>query len=90
MELIIIGYVAGRSSHKSRLHEHQVPNPDSNLDHNPHGRGRLSLDLNPVCLHVNTTNLDQEQGYIIIVDPAIFRCPFNFHAFKCIGIAVAG
>ena len=33
---------------KPRLHEHQVPNPDSNLDHNPHGRGGLSLDLNPV------------------------------------------
>ena len=25
-----------------RLHEHQVPNPDSNLDHNPHGRGTWS------------------------------------------------
>ena len=45
---------------KVRLHEHQVPNPDSNLDHNPYGRGGLSLDLNPVCLHVNTTNLDQD------------------------------
>ena len=44
---------------KPRLHEHQVPNPDPNLDHNPHGRGGLSLDLNPVCLRVNTTNLDQ-------------------------------
>ena len=47
-------------SHKPRLHEHQVPNPDSNLDHNPHGRGGLSLDLNPVCLRVNATNLDQD------------------------------
>ena len=27
---------------KPRLHEHQVPNPDSNLDHNPHGRGAWS------------------------------------------------
>ena len=26
---------------------------DSNLDHSPHGRGGLSLDLNPVCLRVN-------------------------------------
>ena len=32
------------------------PKPDSNLDHNPHGRGGLSLDLNPVCLRVNATN----------------------------------
>ena len=40
---------------KPRLHKHQVPNPDSNLDHNPHGRGGLSLDLNPVCLRVNAT-----------------------------------
>ena len=38
------------------LHEDQVPNPNSNLDHNPHGRG-LSLDLNPVCLRVNATKL---------------------------------
>ena len=45
---------------KPRLHEHQVPNPDSNLDHNTHGRGGLSLDLNPVCLRVNTTSLDQD------------------------------
>ena len=45
---------------KSRLHEHQVPNPDSNLDHNLHGRGGLSPDLNPVCLRVNTTSLDQD------------------------------
>ena len=40
--------------------EHQVLNPDSNLDHNLHGRGGLSLDLNPVCLRVNATNLDQD------------------------------
>ena len=45
---------------KPRLHKHQVPNPDSNLDHNPHGRGGLSLDWNPVCLRVNATNLDQD------------------------------
>ena len=45
---------------KPRLHEHQVPNPDSNLDHNLHGRGGLSLDLNPVCLRVNATSLDQD------------------------------
>ena len=44
---------------EARLHEHQVPNPDPNLDHNLHGRGGLSLDLNPVCLCVNATNLDQ-------------------------------
>ena len=37
---------------KPRLHEHQVP---TNLDHNLHGRGGLSLDLNPVCLQ----DLDQ-------------------------------
>ena len=42
------------------LHEHQVPNPDSNLDHNPHGRGGLSLDSNPVCLRVNATSLDKD------------------------------
>ena len=46
--------------YKPRLHEHQVPNPDSNLDHNLHGRGGLSLDSNPVCLCVNATNLDQD------------------------------
>ena len=45
-----------------RLHEHQVPNPDSNLDHNPHGRGGLSLDLNPVCLRVNATDQDLDQN----------------------------
>ena len=45
---------------KLRLHEHRVPNPDSNLDQNPHGRGGLSLDLNPVCLRVNATSLDQD------------------------------
>ena len=45
---------------KQRLHEHQVPNPDSNLDHNLHGRGGLSLDLNPVCLRVNATSLDPD------------------------------
>ena len=43
---------------KPRLHEHQVPNPD----HNPYGRGGLSLDLNPVCLRVNTTNQDLDQN----------------------------
>ena len=48
------------STQKPRLHEHQVPNPDSNLDHNPHGRGGLSPDLNPVCLRINATNLDQD------------------------------
>ena len=46
--------------HKPRLHEHQVPNPDSNLDHNLHGRGGLSPDLNPLCLRVNATSLDQD------------------------------
>ena len=42
------------------LHEHHVPNLDHM--HNQHGRARggLSLDLNPVFLHVNTTNLDQD------------------------------
>ena len=42
------------------IHEHQVLNPGSNLDHNPHGRGGLSLDLNPVCLRVCATNPDQD------------------------------
>ena len=37
-------------------------NPDSNLDHNPHGRGGLSLDLNPVCLRVNASNQDLDQN----------------------------
>ena len=48
---------------KSRLHEHQVQNPDSNLDHNPHGRGGLSLDLNPVCLRENDLDQDLDQNY---------------------------
>ena len=48
-----------RGIHKPRLHD-QVPNPDSNLNHNPHGGGGLSLDLNPVCFRVNATNLDQD------------------------------
>ena len=47
---------------KPRLHEHQVPNLVSNLDHNLHGRGGLSLDLNPVCLRVNATSLDLDQN----------------------------
>ena len=47
---------------KPRLHEHHVPNPDSNLDHNPYGGGGLSLDLNPGCLSVNPTNLDLDQN----------------------------
>ena len=29
--------------------EHQVPYPDSNLDHKPHGG---KVDLNPECPHV--------------------------------------
>ena len=45
---------------KARLHEYRVLNPDSNLNHNPHGKGGLSLDLNPVCFRVNATNLDQD------------------------------
>ena len=56
--------------HKPRLHD-QVPNPDSNLNHNPHGGGGLSLDLNPVCFRVNATNLDHgipcKQGYSVLV-----------------------
>ena len=47
--------------YKPRLHEHQVPNPDSNLDHNPYGRGGLSLDFNPVCLRVRV-NATMESG----------------------------
>ena len=57
--------------HKPRLHEHQVPNPDSNLDHNPHGRGGLSLDLNPLCLRVNATSLDQDLDQNARVNGAI-------------------
>ena len=30
--------------------------PDLNLDHNPHGSGGPSLDLNPVCLHMCKRN----------------------------------
>ena len=61
----MFGYIARHyleldSKVKPRLHEHQVPNPDSNLDHNLHGRGGLSPDLNPVCLRVNATSLDQD------------------------------
>ena len=43
-----------------RLHEHQVPSLDSNLDHNLHVRGGLSLDLNPEYPRENATNLDQD------------------------------
>ena len=57
--------------HKPHLHEHQVPNPDSNLDHNLHGRGGLSLDLNPVCLRVNATSLDQDLDQNARVNGAI-------------------
>ena len=57
--------------HKPRLHEHQVPNPDSNLDHNLHGRGGLSPDLNPVCLRVNATSLDQDLDQNARVNGAI-------------------
>ena len=32
------------------------------IDNNLHERGGLSLDLNPVCLRVNTTNLYQDQN----------------------------
>ena len=60
------------STLKPRLHEHQVPNPDSNLDHNPHGRGGLSLDLNPVCLRVNTTNQDQDLDQNPCVNRALY------------------
>ena len=42
--------------------EHQVLNPDSNLDHNLHGRGGLSLDLNPVCLRVNANQSGSGSG----------------------------
>ena len=51
--------------------EHQVPNPDSNLDHNPHGRGGLSPDLNPVCLPVNATSPDQDLDQNPYVNGAI-------------------
>ena len=61
--------------HKPRLHEHQVPNPDSNLDHNPYGRGGLSLDLNPVYLHVNANYLDQDLDQNPYVNGAIDTSP---------------
>ena len=57
--------------YKPRLHEHRVPNLDSNLDHNPHGRGGLSLDSNPVCLRVNATSLDQDLDQNARVNGAI-------------------
>ena len=57
--------------HKPRLHEQQVPNPDSNLDHNLHGRGGLSPDLNPLCLRVNATSLDQDLDQNARVNGAI-------------------
>ena len=38
-------------------HRTQVPNPDLTLDHDLYVRGGLSLDLNPECPCVNTTNL---------------------------------
>ena len=57
--------------HWPRLHEHQVPNPNSNLDHNLHGRGGLSPDLNPLCLRVNATSLDQDLDQNARVNGAI-------------------
>ena len=63
--------LSGCFPHKLCLHEHQVPNLDSNLDHNPHGRGGLSPDLNPVCLRVNATNLDQDLDQNARVNGAI-------------------
>ena len=62
---------------KPRLHEHQVPNPDSNLDHSLHGRGGLSLDSNPDCLRVNATNLDQDLDKNARVNGALeeWSCP---------------
>ena len=42
----------------------RAPGPESGFESGSqstcmHGRGGLSLDLNPVCLRVNATNLDQ-------------------------------
>ena len=63
---------------KPRLHEHQVPNPDSNLDHNLHGRGGLSPDLNPLCLRVNATSLDQDLDQNARVNGAIDACTLHY------------
>ena len=67
--------ITNYSSLKTHLHEHQVPNPDPNLDHNPHGRGGLSMDSNPVCLRVNATNLDQDPNSL---GPALAQISENF------------
>ena len=59
-EILIVKFMV-YVGHKACLHEHQVPNPDSQIRiwiTNPHGRDSLSLDLNPVCLHVNTNHQD--------------------------------
>ena len=44
------------------MHEHQVLNPDSNLDHNVlihvYGGGGLSLDLSPCSLPPLSMDLD--------------------------------
>ena len=43
----------------SILRGHQVPNPDSNPDHSPHGRGGgLTSGLNPDCPRVYTANVN--------------------------------
>ena len=57
-----------------------------NLDHNPHGRGDLSLDLNPVFLRVNVTNLDQDLDQNPRVNGALYvfaqRVPLCSNAVK--------
>ena len=44
------------------------------MDNNLHGRGGLSLDLNPVCLRVNTTNLYQDLDQNPRVNGAYDNC----------------
>ena len=37
----------------------RAPGPESGFESDLHGRGGLSPDLNPLCLRVNATSLDQ-------------------------------
>ena len=53
---------------KPHLHKHQVIWITIH-----YGRGGLSLDLNPVCLRVNATNLDQDVDQNLRANGALER-----------------
>ena len=58
----------------------RAPGPESGfkLDHNPYGSGGLSLDLNPVCLHVNAINLDRNPRVKGAFEFTWCKCGCNF------------